>query len=110
LTVTQCTTTGRLTDAVRELLRFEIARTREIYRYAWDGIAMLHPSSRPCVQAAHVLYGGILGAVERARYQVLRRRVHVGRVTRARVGLAAYVRARRRWAPPPECVRPPAAR
>jgi 15-cis-phytoene synthase len=103
--------TGGLTDGIRELLRFEIARTREMYRYAWDGIAMLHPSSRPCVQTAHVLYGGILAAVEKASYQILRRRVRVGRVTRARVGLAAYLRARRTWTPgPAECVPPPTVR
>jgi phytoene synthase len=88
---------GQVTDGVRELLRFEIARTREVYRYAWDGIAMLHPSSRPCVQAAHTLYGGILGAVEKAQYQILGRRVRVGRLTRVRFGLPAYLRARRQW-------------
>jgi phytoene synthase len=87
----------RLTDGIRELLRFEIARTREIYRYAWDGIALLHPSSRPCVEAAHILYGAILTEVEKAQYQILRKRVRVGTVMRARVGLAAYVRARAHW-------------
>jgi 15-cis-phytoene synthase len=89
--------TRRTTDAVRELLRFEVQRTRTAYRYAWQGVELLHPASRPCIVAAHRLYGGILDEVERAGYEILDRRVRVGRLTRARVGLRAYAQARRLW-------------
>ncbi len=34
------------------------------------GIAMLHPSSQPCIEAARVLYCGIVDAVEEIDYQV----------------------------------------
>jgi 15-cis-phytoene synthase len=77
--------------AVRELLAFELARAREHYAAAEPGIALLAPSSRPCVRTAHDLYGGILGEIERADFQILHRRVAVPARTRLRV----FVRARR---------------
>jgi phytoene synthase len=74
------------TPAVAELLAFEVARARAHYAAARPGIALLAPSSRPCVQVAFDLYGGILDEVERAGYQVLDRRVRVPR--RRRLGVA----------------------
>src|SRR5205085_327042 len=35
-----------------ELMRFEIDRTRAVYRRADEGISMLHPTSRPCIETA----------------------------------------------------------
>ncbi len=89
---------GVVTPRVRELLRFEVARTRALYRAAEPGIAMLEPTSRDCIRTAFVLYGGILEAVEDADYQVLRQRVAVPRSRRLRVaapGLARAWRTRR---------------
>jgi phytoene synthase len=80
---------------VVDLLRFEIARTRELYRRAAPGIDMLHPASRDCIRTAFTLYGGILDAVEKADYQVLDRRVSVPLPRRLRVAAPALVRARR---------------
>jgi 15-cis-phytoene synthase len=57
--------------AVAELLAFEVTRARAHYRAAEPVIALLAPSSRPCVRVAFDLYGGILTEVERAGYQVL---------------------------------------
>ncbi|MHB8341800.1 MAG: phytoene/squalene synthase family protein, partial [Mycobacteriales bacterium] len=89
---------------VRRLLAFEVARTRELFRSAHPGIRLLDPSSRDCVQTAFTLYGGILGAVEAADYQVLDRRVRVGLARRAAVAGPGLVRAwstRRRASPVP---------
>jgi phytoene synthase len=86
---------GEVTPAVRELLRFEIDRIRELYDYAERGISLLAPSSRDCMRTAFVLYGGILDEVERADYQILDRRVAVGLPRRARVAGSGYLRARR---------------
>jgi 15-cis-phytoene synthase len=72
--------------AVAELLAFEVERARAHYRAAAPGIALLAPSSRPCIQVATELYGGILDEVEQAGYQVLARRVAVPR--RRRLGVA----------------------
>jgi phytoene synthase len=80
---------------VKALLAFEIARTRELYREAAPGIALLHPTSRDCMATALRLYGGILDAVERSGYDVLSTRVTVPVATRLRVAAPALVRARR---------------
>ena len=90
---------GVVDGPVRRLLAFEVARTREVYRSARSGVRLLHPTSRPCIETALALYGGILDEVEAADYDVLSQRVSVGPLTRARValpGLARAVAARRR--------------
>ena len=89
---------GVVDGRVRRLLAFEIARTRELYRSAEPGIALLHATSRPCIRTAYRLYAGILDAVESADYGVLDRRVSVGLRRRATVALPAMLRARAaRW-------------
>jgi phytoene synthase len=85
---------GVVTAPVRELLKFEIERTRRLYAFAEPGIAMLHPTSRDCVRTALTLYGGILDAVEAAHYQVLTQRVSVPLSERLKVALPALRRAR----------------
>jgi 15-cis-phytoene synthase len=85
---------GRSTPLIRELLRFEIERTRALYAFAEPGIAMLHPTSRDCLRTAFTLYSGILDAVERAGYQVLTQRVGVPLSRRLAVALPAMARAR----------------
>ena len=76
----------RASPAVQGLVAFEISRARAHYAAAAPGIGLLAPSSRPCVQVATELYGGILEEVERAGYQVLDRRVAVP--SRRRLGVA----------------------
>jgi phytoene synthase len=84
---------GVVDGRVRRLLAFEIARARELYRSAVPGVRLLHPTSRPCIETALRLYGGILDEIERADYQVLRQRVSVGPARRAAVAGPALVRA-----------------
>jgi phytoene synthase len=88
-------TQGVVTGAVRDLLQFEIARARSLYRSARPGIKLLHPSSRDCIDTAFTLYAGILDAVERNRYQVFGRRARMPLRTRLRVAAPALVRPRR---------------
>jgi phytoene synthase len=86
--------TGTVDGPVRRLLAFEVERTRAIYRSARQGVRLLHPTSRPCIETALALYGGILDEVERADYQVLDRRVSVSLARRVRVALPGLARAR----------------
>ncbi len=86
---------GVVDGPVRRLLAFEVARTRELYRSAALGVRLLHPTSRPCIETALRLYGGILDEVEKADYDVLSRRVSVGAGRRAAVAVPGLVRA---WA------------
>ncbi len=94
---------GIVTNPIRELLRFEIERTRGLYAFAEPGIEMVHPTSRDCVRTAFRLYGEILLQVERSDYQVLTQRVSVPLRRRMAVTLPGLRRARaerreqRRW-------------
>jgi phytoene synthase len=94
---------GVVTPMIRELLAFEIERTRALYQFAEPGIDMLHATSRDCLRTAFVLYQEILDAVERAQYQVLTQRVGVPLQRRLAVAVPGARRARaarkaeRRW-------------
>jgi phytoene synthase len=85
---------AQASPAVTELLAFEIERARAHYRAAEPGIELLAPSSQPCIRVAFDLYGGILGEVERAGYQVLANRVRVPRHRRLGVAGRHWVAAR----------------
>jgi phytoene synthase len=87
-------TAGVVTPMIRELLAFEIERTRALYAFAEPGIEMLHPTSRDCMRTAFTLYGEILDAVEKSGYQVLTRRVGVPLPRRLAVAVPALRRAR----------------
>ncbi|GAA1556306.1 phytoene/squalene synthase family protein [Actinomadura kijaniata] len=70
---------------VRDLVAFEAGRARDHYRRAVPGIDLLAPSSRPCVRAALLLYGGILQRIEAAGHDVLAERARVPRRDRASI-------------------------
>jgi phytoene synthase len=80
---------GRASVAVRELVRFECERARAHYAAALPGVGLLQGRSRVCIRAAFVLYGGILGEVARAGYDVMAGRVVVPGPRRARLVAAA---------------------
>lgn len=84
-----------LDDRVRDLLRFEAARARGLYSSAAQGIRLLSPAARPCVETALTLYAGILQEIERQDFPVLTRRVSVGTARRARVALSGLLSAGR---------------
>ena len=90
-------------DRVTSLLRFEIDRTRALYREAAPGIELLHPTSRDCVATAMRLYGGILDAVERSGYDVLSTRVTRAGCDPAAGGCARPASCASRPSPCPSC-------
>lgn len=67
----------RVTPQWRRLMAFQIARNRDLYDQAAEGIAMLPPASARCVATAHILYSGILERIEAADYDVFAGRVAV---------------------------------
>ncbi len=83
-----------VTARVRAALEFQIARVRELEEASRIGITMLHPSSQPCIEAARVLYCGIVDAVEDIDYQVFTKRATVSRRRRLQVALPAWREAR----------------
>jgi phytoene synthase len=84
-----------VTPEIRAALEFQIARVRALEEASREGIAMLHPSSQPCIEAARVLYCGIVDAVEDIDYQVFTERATVSRRRRLQVALPAWRAARK---------------
>jgi len=67
----------RVNASWRELMRYEIARTREYYASADLGIPYLPSASARCIRAARRLYSEILDQIEAADYDVFTRRARV---------------------------------
>jgi len=67
----------RVTPGFVALMRFEIERTRGLYRSATAGFDLLPPASAGCVRVAHDLYGRILTVIEADGYDVFSRRARV---------------------------------
>jgi phytoene synthase len=84
-----------LTPQIRSALEAQVARVRALEEEARPGIAMLHPSSRDCIEAARVLYCGIVDEVERNGYDVFGTRASVPMHRRLAVAGPALLRARR---------------
>jgi phytoene synthase len=84
---------GVVDGGVRRLLAYEIARARETFRSAEQGIRLLDPTSVDCIRTAWKLYAAILDEVERADYRVLDHRVRVGVTRRLAVAGPALARA-----------------
>jgi phytoene synthase len=85
----------RVGDRMRELLRFEIARARELYRRAEAGWSLLPKASGTSIRIAHHLYAGILDEIERMDCQVFRRRARVSGRRKAWVAARELMRASR---------------
>ncbi|MFE0425518.1 phytoene/squalene synthase family protein [Streptomyces sp. NPDC058953] len=84
--------TGRADPRIRAALVAAEALTRQVYRTAEPGIALLDPRTRPCIRTAFTLYGGILDAIADQGYAVLHRRAVVSRGRRAVTAAAGIVR------------------
>ena len=68
---------GQIDDRWRKFMRFQIARTRQLYDEALPGIAALNPDGRLAITAAADLYRAILDDIEAHDYDVFRRRAHI---------------------------------
>jgi len=81
-----------LTPEIIEALKFQIARVRLLQAEATPGIAMLEPTSRPCIQAASTLYCGIVDEVEKIGYDIFNQRAKTSTGRRIRVAGAAFIK------------------
>ena len=84
-----------VTPQVRAALAEQVARVRMLEERSRPGIALLSPDSQPCIDAARVLYCGIVDEVERNDFEVFERRAKVPLRRRLAVAGPAWVRARR---------------
>jgi phytoene synthase len=88
-----CHTHRRTDDRVRRALAAQHEITREVYRYATEGIALLAPRSRPCVAAAATLYSEILDCIEDSGFAVFGHRAAVSTTRRLQVAGAGLIRS-----------------
>jgi phytoene synthase len=79
----------------RPFMAYMVGRARALYEAAAPGIALLAPDARRCASACATGYAGILGAIERAGYDTVTRRAHLGTARRAAVLWQAW-----RWREP----------
>jgi phytoene synthase len=83
------------TPAIKAALADQIVRVKELEERSRSGIDLLHPSSRDCIEAARVLYCGIVDEVVSNDYEVFASRATVPLRRRLAVALPAWRRARR---------------
>ena len=81
-----------LTPQIISALQFQISRVRELQKEAAPGIAMLAPSSRPCIEAASELYCAIVDEVEKIGYDIFNKRAKTSTARRLRVFIIAYLK------------------
>jgi phytoene synthase len=81
-----------LTPQIISALQFQISRVRELQKEAAPGIAMLAPSSRPCIEAASELYCAIVDEVEKIGYDIFNKRAKTSTASRLRVFIIAYLK------------------
>lgn len=91
--LTWCHDHQRTDPRVRAALVEQHAATRRIYDHAGQGVALLQPRSRPCVEAALVLYSQILDRIEDIDFAVFSQRATVGTARRIRVAAAGLAKA-----------------
>ena len=88
------------TPEVKAALKRQIDRVKDLEERSRGGIALLHPSSQACIEAARVLYCGIVDEVVRNDFDVFASRATVPLSRRLAVALPAWGRAvwaRRRY-------------
>jgi phytoene synthase len=83
----------QLTPNIIAAIKFQIERVRRLQREAEAGIALLDPTSRPCIEAASELYCGIVEEVESIGYDIFNFRAKTSTWRRIRVALPAYIKA-----------------
>jgi phytoene synthase len=98
---------GTVNEPFGELMRFEVARARQMYRAGAEGICWLAgDGSRLAASAVAVTHGGILRAIEQQRYDVFRHQADLTTAQRIRSLPAAWRLARREAGEPvPEVFR-----
>jgi phytoene synthase len=66
---------GRVTESWRHFMRFQIDRTRQLYRESQAGVSMLEKEGQLAIAAASVFYQGILDEIEKNDYDVFSSRL-----------------------------------
>ena len=78
----------------RAFMRFQIARTRRLYKEALPGVQMLGKDGRFAIQAAAELYQAILEDIEKHDYDVFNRRAHTTKLDKLQMLPGIWLRSR----------------
>jgi phytoene synthase len=84
-----------VTPEIKEALKEQIQRVRDLQAEAKAGIQLLSVESRACIDAASELYCGIVDEVEKIDYQIFSKRAKTSNWRRISVALPAYFKARK---------------
>lgn len=84
---------GVIDERWRELMRFQIRRTQELYHQAEKGIGYLAPDARWPVLTSLMLYSQILLEIERNDYDVFKKRAYVSGFKKIRYLPTAWLRS-----------------
>ena len=83
---------GNRTQGFLELMRFEAARARAYYRDSAPLLDLIHPRSRPSLQALIAIYSRLLERIEQADYDVFTRRVRLSSFEKSWILIRALLR------------------
>jgi phytoene synthase len=71
---------GCITDNWRQFMKFQIERTRHLYKDSWEGVKMLEREGQLAIGAASVFYQGILDEIEKHDYDVFTQRANLSAI------------------------------
>jgi len=74
-----------------EMMRFEAARARAYYRDSAPLLDLIHPRSRPSLQALIAIYSRLLERIEKSNYDVFTRRVRLSTLEKSWILVRALV-------------------
>lgn len=84
-----------VTPELKSALAFQIARVKRLEQESKPGITLLHPTSRPCIEAARILYCAIVDEVSRNNFDVFTKRAKVSTFKRLQVASRAWIQLKR---------------
>lgn len=90
----------RMSENLRELMKFQVARAHRYYDEANKGIPMLYKKSQFAIYSASKIYGGILRKIEARNYDPFQGRVFVSQLKK--IGILSREILRTRFLPLPE--------
>ncbi len=83
---------NHVSSNLRKLLKHQIAEARQWYKSAERGIDSLPPAAAFTIRVASRVYGGILRAIEKIDYQVLKHRAFVPKWQKIKILIGLYLR------------------
>lgn len=83
-----------VTPQIKNALKEQITRVRQLQLESTPGIMLLSAKSRECIKAASELYCGIVDEVEKIDYEIFTKRAKTSTFRRMKVAIPAYFRSK----------------